>query len=179
MIPRRRLASLPVQPLAFDPIDAARRQWTDHGWSDSSLGMAVVTSVMRAHQIYLARADDVLRPFGLTFARFELLALISFSTSGSLPMNKAGARLQVHPTTITNSVDRLEAQAMVRRRPHETDRRMTLVEILPAGRTQLEEATRALNEGVFSNLGIAEEDMDAIVTLLRKVRFGAGDFEAQ
>ena len=174
----RRLASDPVQPLAFDPIDAARRQWTQHGWNESSLGMAVVTSVMRAHQIYLARVDEVLRPFGLTFARFELLALISFSSAGSLPMNKAGARLQVHPTTITNSVDRLEAQQMVIRRPHDSDRRMTLVEILPAGRALLAEATLALNEHVFSNLGIAEGDMDDIVTLLRKVRFGAGDFEA-
>jgi DNA-binding MarR family transcriptional regulator len=138
--------------------------------------MAVVTSVMRAHQIYLARVDDVLRPFGLTFARYEVLALISFSHAGSLPMNKAGARLQVHPTTITNSVDRLEAQQMVRRRPHATDRRMTLVEILPEGRALLAEATRALNEKVFSDLGIAEADMDAIVTLLEKVRVGAGDF---
>jgi len=168
-----------VQPLAFDPIEAARRQWIDHGWNDSSLGMAVVTSVMRAHSIYLARVDDVLRPFGLTFARYELLALVSFSSSGSLPMNKAGARLQVHPTTITNSVDRLEAQEMVRRRLHATDRRMTLVEILPAGRVRLDEATRALNENVFSNLGVAQADMDSIVTLLQKVRFNAGDFEAQ
>lgn len=141
--------------------------------------MAVVTSVMRAHSIYLARVDDVLRPFGLTFARYELLALVSFSSSGSLPMNKAGARLQVHPTTITNSVDRLEAQEMVRRRLHATDRRMTLVEILPAGRVRLDEATRALNENVFSNLGVAQADMDSIVTLLQKVRFNAGDFEAQ
>jgi len=174
----RRLASVPVQPLAFDPIDAARRQWDEHGWEDASLGMAVVTSVMRAHQIYLARVDEVLRPFGLTFARFELLALVSFSRSGSLPMSKAGARLQVHPTTITNSVDRLEAQRMVRRRPHDTDRRMTLVEILPAGRALLAEATAALNELVFSDLGIDDGDMDAVVTLLRKVRVVAGDFEA-
>ena len=70
--------------------------------------MAAVTSVMRAHQIMLARVDDALRPLGLTFARYELLMLLQFSRTGSLPLSKIGSRLQVHPASVTNVVDRLE-----------------------------------------------------------------------
>jgi DNA-binding MarR family transcriptional regulator len=129
-------------------------------------------------QIYLSRIDEVLRPFGLTFARFELLSLISFSRSGALPLSKAGARLQVHPTSITNSVDRLGAQEMVRRRPRESDRRMTLVEILPAGRDALDGATASLDEKVFMAPGVLGADVGRLFVLLRKVRYVEGDFES-
>jgi len=44
-------------PLPFDPITEARRQWERHGWGDSATGMSIVTSVMRAYQIFLGRGD--------------------------------------------------------------------------------------------------------------------------
>ena len=93
--------------------------------------MAAVTSVFRAQQIYLARIDAVLRPLGLTFARYEVLMLLMFSRAGSLPLSKVGARLQVHPTSVTNAVNRLEEQGLISRVPHPTDRRTTLAEITP------------------------------------------------
>ena len=43
--------------------------------------------------------------------------LLGFSREGALPLGKAGARLQVHQTSVTNAVDRLEAQGFVRRVP--------------------------------------------------------------
>ena len=95
--------------LPFDPIEAARGTWAERGWVDAADGMAAVTSVMRAHQIMLARVDDALRPLGLTFARYELLMLLQFSRTGSLPLSKIGSRLQVHPASVTNVVDRLES----------------------------------------------------------------------
>ena len=64
-------------PLPFDPIEEARRQWEAHGWRGSASGMAAVTSVMRAQQIFLSRVDALLRPFGLTFARYEVLVLLT------------------------------------------------------------------------------------------------------
>ncbi|MHB1711157.1 MAG: MarR family winged helix-turn-helix transcriptional regulator [Acidimicrobiales bacterium] len=167
----------PSIALPFDPIDEARRQWIEHGWDGAAGGMAVVTSVMRVQQIYLARIDAVLRPFGLTFARFELLTLLNFTRAGALPMSKAGARLQVHPTSITNAVDRLEAQGFVRRLPHRTDRRTTLVEIRPAGRRVLGKVTAALNENVFATPGVSPADADKVFALLREVRVTEGDFE--
>ena len=57
------------------------------------------------------------RPYGLTFARFEALALLSFSRRGALPLGKIGDRLQVHPTSVTNTVNRLERDGLVRRAP--------------------------------------------------------------
>jgi DNA-binding MarR family transcriptional regulator len=161
-----------------DPIAEAQRQWVAHDWEPAATGMAVVTSVMRVHQIYLARVNELLAPYGLTFARFELLALLGFTRRGSLPMKKIGVRLQVHPASITNAVDRLEEQGLVRRVAREDDRRSTLVEILPRGRRVVERATRALNATVFESPGLSRADAEKLVALLGSVRAAHGDFEA-
>jgi DNA-binding MarR family transcriptional regulator len=165
--------------LPFDPITEAARQWERHGWDQSVSGMSVVTSVMRVYQIFLGRADALLRPFGLTFARYELLMLLMFSSRGSMPMGKLSARLQVHPTSVTSAVDRLEAQGYVRRIPHTTDRRATLAEILPSGRSLAEAATLEMNKHFFEDPGLSTDEAAELFELLRKLRLHAGDFAAE
>ncbi len=162
--------------MRLDPIAEARRQWDAHGWGDAADGMAAVTSVMRAQQIMQARVDEVLRPFGLTFARYELLMLLHFSSHGSLPVKKASERLQVHPTSVTNAVDRLEAARLVLRRPHATDGRAILVEVTAAGRHLALEATAELNRRVFAEPGLAPGKVRTLVGTLRELRQRAGDF---
>jgi DNA-binding MarR family transcriptional regulator len=166
----------PAKPLTFDPIAEARRQWEAHGWSDAADGMAAVTSVFRAQQIYLARIDEVLRPLGLTFARYEVLMLLVFSREAALPLNKVGSRLQVHPTSVTNAVDRLEAQHLIRRVPHPTDRRTTLAQLLDAGRELALTATDELNRRVFSQPHLDGADVAALVATVERLRLDAGDF---
>ena len=91
--------------------------------------MAAVTSIMRAQQILLGELDALLRPYGLTFARYEALVLLTFSRRGALPLGLIGERLMVHPTSVTNIIDRLERQQMVIRRPNPADGRGRLAEI--------------------------------------------------
>ena len=166
----------PAVPLPFDPIQEARRQWEVHGWADAAPGMAAVTSVIRAQQIYLARVDRVLRPLNLTFARYEVLMVLLFSRAGSLPLNKLGSRLQVHPTSITNAVDRLEEHGLLRRVPHPTDGRTTLAEITPAGRKVAEAATESINDDVFTAPGLDPDEVSTLVAVLQALRRSAGDF---
>ncbi|GAB2702188.1 MarR family winged helix-turn-helix transcriptional regulator [Nocardia thraciensis] len=165
------------RPLPLDPIEEAHRQWTTHGWGEVADGMAAVTSLVRAQQIVMARVDEALRPSGLTFSRYELLMLLSFSKTGALPMAMASARLQVHPTSVTNTVDRLEAAHLVKRVPHPSDRRATLIEITDAGRELVAEATRELNERVFALPGLPPDRLQQLLQLLAEFRRSAGDFD--
>ncbi|HAN70989.1 MAG TPA: MarR family transcriptional regulator [Actinobacteria bacterium] len=162
--------------LDSDPIEEARRQWVSHGWENAADGMAAVTSIVRAQQIVLQRIDTVLRPLDLTFARYEILTLLSFTRNGSLPMTKMGALLQVHPTSVTSAVDRLEGQGFVERVPHPTDRRAVLASITEAGRARALAATTALNGQVFEQLGITEHQINQLRGVLRALRANAGDF---
>jgi DNA-binding MarR family transcriptional regulator len=164
-------------PLTFDPIAEARRQWEERWGDDPAPAMAAVTSVMRAHQILLARLNELLAPWGLTFARYEALMLLRFSSRGALPLGKMGDRLQVHRASVTNVVDRLAAQGLVDRAQHEQDRRAVLAVITEEGRRVADEATLRLNEELFGTRPLSAEACEGLVAMLSPLRAGAGDFE--
>jgi DNA-binding MarR family transcriptional regulator len=138
--------------------------------------MAAVTSIMRAQQLLLAELDALLRPYGLTFARYEALVLLTFSREGALPLRVMGERLMVHPTSVTNTIDRLEAAGMVLRKPNPDDGRGRLAEITQAGRDAVQAATRDLMAADFGLPGYSEADLESLFTLLRGLRVSAGDF---
>jgi DNA-binding MarR family transcriptional regulator len=160
--------------LPFDPVARAERLWRRRWGAGDSMGAA--TSIMRVQQLLLARYDDALRPYGLTFARYEALVLLTFSRNGRLPMRVMGDRLQLHPTSVTNIVDRLQADGLVLRTPHPTDRRATLVEITDAGTALLERATTSVTEIDFGLSGLTAEEEIQLTELLGRVRRAAGDF---
>ena len=165
----------PGSRLPFDPIAEARRQWLRR-WGAAE-PMAAATSIMRAQQIVIARVDGMLRPFQLTFARYEALVLLAFTRNGSLPLGKMGERLMVHPTSVTNTVNRLESQGLVRRVPHPTDGRTILAEITPEGRRLMEKATDVLVQARFGLESLSDEEATALTQLVRTLRVAAGDFD--
>ncbi|SOD72007.1 DNA-binding MarR family transcriptional regulator [Jatrophihabitans sp. GAS493] len=160
----------------IDPIYEARRQWAAHGWDDAADGMAIVTGITRVHQIFMGRVDAVLRPMGLTFARYELLVLLSFSRKGAMTMKRIGSLLQVHPTSVTSVVDRLESQGFVQRRADTDDGRSVRVHLLKPGRRIAAEATEVLNAEVFEKLGLKSRDLQSLARILTGIRSSAGDF---
>jgi len=166
-------------PLDFDPIDEARRQWRSH-WGQSAVpSMAAVTSLMRVQQIVNARLGELLRPWQLTFPRYEALMLLYYSRNGSLPLGKMGERLQVHRTSITNLIDGLEGLGLVTRTPHDHDRRTTLAAITDAGRKVAEDATEVLNAEKFGTAPLTRDELGTLFDVLRRVRLDADDFAEQ
>ena len=161
------------QPLQFDPIAEARRQWVAHDLVEP-LAMVGATSIMRAQQLVSAEIERALGSFGLTFSRWELLMLLSFSRSGSLPITKAGHRLMIHPTGVSKLVDKLEAQGLVRRERDPGDRRTTLASILPAGRELAERAGKAV-AAVRFGLDLGDDDLETLISVLQRHRRAAGD----
>lgn len=164
-----------VVDAAPDPIELARRNWVDAGWADAADGMALVTSIMRVQQLLLGRIESLLRPYDLTFARFEVLRLLAFSRRGELPVGKLGERLQVHPASVTNAVQRLEQAGLVSRRPNPTDGRGVLAAITEPGRSLVERCTEVLNREVFEPLGVDAADVTEGIEMLRRLRLGLGD----
>ncbi|MDA0637675.1 MarR family transcriptional regulator [Nonomuraea sp. MCN248] len=160
--------------LPFDPIDRAAETWRAHFGASSA--MAAVTSIMRAHQILLSQLDSLLKPYDLTFARYEALVLLTFSKTGVLPLWKIGERLMVHPTSVTNTVSRLERSGLVRRMPNPRDGRGVLAEITPAGRDVVRRATDDLMAAEFGLEMYAESELGRMFDLLRTLRVAAGDF---
>lgn len=164
--------------LPFDPIEEAARNWQRRGWGAVD-AMRAATTITRVHQVLHARIDAALDPLGLNFSRFEVLALLSFTREGRLPMGKIGARLQVHPASVTNTVTRLEADGLVERSPHETDRRATLARLLPPGRAKAESGAEVLAAIDYGLGGLDLAAFSAGYDTLTAYRHRNGDFDEQ
>jgi DNA-binding MarR family transcriptional regulator len=161
-------------PLSFDPIAEAARQWALR-W-ERVPAMHAVTSLMRVQQLVIARLDAILKPHGLTFARYEALVLLVFSSRGSLPLGKMGERLQVHPTSVTSIVRRLADDGLIARTRHPDDGRGVLAEITPRGRAVVEAATVDLVASDFALEALTDKQLTDLSALLAPVRRAAGDF---
>ncbi|HEX6338743.1 MAG TPA: MarR family transcriptional regulator [Jiangellaceae bacterium] len=160
--------------LAFDPIERAASIWRDRfGPADA---MAAATSVMRVQQLLLAEFDRICKPYGVTFARYEALVLLSFSRTGALPMAKIGERLMVHPTSVTNIIQRLEAAGFVIREPNPRDGRGTLARITDLGADIVDKVTKELMDADFGLGSLDAAGRARLFDVLRDVRLAAGDF---
>ncbi|MFJ9849934.1 MarR family winged helix-turn-helix transcriptional regulator [Streptomyces sp. NPDC101150] len=160
--------------LAFDPIARADELWQRRWGAVPS--MAAITSIMRAQQILLGEVDAVVKPYGLTFARYEALVLLTFSKAGELPMSKIGERLMVHPTSVTNTVDRLVKSGLVAKRPNPNDGRGTLASITEKGRRVCDVATQDLMAMDFGLGAYDADECSEIFAMLRPLRVASGDF---
>ena len=166
---------MPTDPkLPFDPIERAGDIWSSRIGEATSMKLA--TSIMRVQQLIIAELDAALKPYGITFARYEVLVLLSFSSTGRLPLSKIGERLMVHPTSVTNAMDRLEAQGLVKRVADIEDRRRTFAELTPEGEKVLAKATEQIMSIDFAIKGLDAEQQDKTYDLLRNLRSSAGDF---
>ena len=157
---RIRLRRMPDRP--FDPIAEARRQWVAHWGEGPAPSMSAVTAVMRVQQILMTRLNRLLKPYGLTFPRYEALMILRLSRRGALPLGKVGERLQVHPTSVTNLIDGLERDAR--------DRRATLAQITEHGREVADAATDVLNAASFGSAPLQDAELETVSEILRALR---------
>lgn len=164
------------RPLGFDPIAKLGQQWREHGWVSAAGGIEFYASVTRAYQIMLNRGETIVRPFGLSWARFEVLMLLLFSERETLALGKIGEQLQVRPGAVTNSIDRLEADRLVKRKPDPTDGRTTLAVLTARGRKLALKVADQLEKTVFNDLELPGADVAELVRLLHQFRAAAGDF---
>lgn len=161
----------------MDPIKEAHRLWVENGWEDCADGLAAVTLIMRVRQVLTKRADQVLAPIQLTFPRYEVLVRLYFN-DGSLPLAHLGKQLELHQTSVTSLIDKLEAQGLVQRTPHPTDRRSTIAKMTPTGRALVQKAISRLNSELFGDLGLTSAEVHVLISALTKMRRTWGDVAA-
>lgn len=158
----------------FDLMAETRRNWDERGLRESE-AMVAATSLARAHQIVLGRINAALGEHDLTFSRYEALALLSFARNSSMGMARIGERLQVHPTSVTSTIDRLERDDLVSRAPNPDDRRSILVTLTNTGREALDKATASL-EAIRWGMGdVGDSELEHLTAGLAHIRASAGD----
>ncbi|MBZ8176499.1 MarR family transcriptional regulator [Corynebacterium poyangense] len=153
----------------LETLAEAKRQWAKRHSDTAAEGLVTISWIIRGADILRRGAEDVLKPFGVTFNQFELLTMLSYSRAGGLPMSKINSRLQLPPPSLTHLVGKLDAKGLVTRVPNDKDRRSTLVSISESGLELLERSTKHVNE-YFENVGLNQQDQQSLCRLMAKLR---------
>ena len=109
-------------------------------------------------------------PLGITPDQFTILRWLAESEEEGLTQSDLTQHMASDPNTITATVRRMEVAGLIRRTPHETDRRAKRVTILPEGRRVFLEAQALaleLQKTVLSPLSRAESAL--FLELLERV----------
>ena len=163
----------------FDVVEASRRVWLARWEPEAASGMAVFVSILRSYQLLNDQVNDVMRNHDLTFARYEVLAWLATDPESSLTLSWISKTLRIPPATVTNIIDRLEDEQLVRRVPHPSDARTTLAEITPRGRRLADDATRDLNAIVYEGVDLSEAKRRQLVELLTELRAKGKEFDVE
>jgi DNA-binding MarR family transcriptional regulator len=161
----------------FDVVEASRRVWLDRWEPESASGMAVYTSILRSYQLLNHEVGQVMKAHGLTFARYEVLTWLATDPDSALTLSWISKTLRIPPPTVTDIIDRLEEERLVRRMPHPSDARTTLAAITPRGRNVATNATRDLNSVVYGHIGLSERQRAELVELLTELRANGNEFD--
>ncbi len=163
----------------FDVVEASRRVWLDRWEPEAASGMAVYAAILRSYQLLNHEVGQVMKAHGLSFARYEVLTWLATDPDSALTLRWISKSLRIPPPTVTDIIDRLEAEKLVRRMPHPSDARTTLAVITPRGRNMATDATRDLNELVYGRIGLSERQRNQLVALLTELRANGNEFDVE
>jgi DNA-binding MarR family transcriptional regulator len=139
-------------------IDYSRR-WRESFGRDAEYAIAV--EALRVSRVVTRGIEKVLRRHDLTMAQWTILTIVSFTDDQRMPLGKLAEIIDVHPSTVSSAVDKLEHGGwMTRELP---DRRTVLAALSPSGIARLGPVEQEL---IAANFGLAPiddpKDVDAI-----------------
>jgi DNA-binding MarR family transcriptional regulator len=167
------------EPAPFDVVEASRRVWLREWKPEAASGMAVFTAILRSYQLLSDEVARVMRHHDLTFARYEVLTWLAVDPESSLALSWISKTLRIPPATVTDIIDRLERDKLVRRVAHPSDARTTLAVITPRGRRVARSATAELNTTVYEPVGLPEERRHHLTDLLSELRASGREFDLE
>jgi len=119
---------------------------------------ALVFSLLGTAGAVAARLDAAVRPLGLSLAKAGVLRLLA-QAKQPLLLHELAEHEGCVRSNITQLVDRLEKDGLVRRRGDATDHRRVRAVLTPAGRQAYARAMRALTQeqrAILSALGVED-----------------------
>ncbi len=124
--------------------------------------------LLRAGAAVQAHLDARLAQAGLSVPRLAALSVLR--AGDPLPLSQVAERLACVKSNITQLVDRLEADGLVRRIADPNDRRSRLAELTAAGRTACDAGMRLREQAEQELLArLEDEDVRTLAVLMDKL----------
>ncbi|MEL0439136.1 MarR family winged helix-turn-helix transcriptional regulator [Phycobacter sp. K97] len=160
----------------MDHVDFVTQQWERERPDLDVTAMGIIGRVGRLYLAYQAEMQKTFQRFGLNAAKFDVLATL----------RRAGAPYELSPGnllratmvasgTMTNRIDRLEADGLVARKVNPADSRSFLICLTEEGMALIDQAVEAhvaTQTGLLERM--ASEDVEQFKVLLSKALVSAG-----
>jgi DNA-binding MarR family transcriptional regulator len=117
------------------------------------------------------RRREVSEALGMSFGRTRAIRRLA---RAPMSMGELAAALGIDPPNATVLVDDLEAQGLVRRRAHPTDRRTKVVEATRKGKTLARRADEILATPPAALSALSGDDLDTLRRILESVSADGG-----
>ena len=116
--------------------------------------------------------EDVVKDSGLTTTQAHIIDIVGHS--GSIKMKDLAEKTGVTTGTLTVAADRLEERKLLKRKPHESDRRSYLIELTSEGESYFKQHHKfhlRMTEDLVSDLTETEQEIFAgiIEKMLKKI----------
>jgi DNA-binding MarR family transcriptional regulator len=132
---------------------------------------SVVFSLLGTAQAVETRLEEAARSAGLSLAKLGVLRLLA-QASRPLPLSELATIQHCVRSNITQLMDRLEKDGLVRRRRDPDDKRGVLAELTPAGRQAHAKGMRALVEAQHAIMsGLNANDVANLKSALKALEF--------
>lgn len=124
-----------------DLVGRGIAQWRAERPDLDSSGKAVVGRLLRLEEVVLRRMNDALKPFGLKYHEYAVLATLRVAGAPyCLSPSRLGATLLFTSGGLSNLIKRLEASGMVTRSTHPEDGRGVLIKLTAKGKRLADKA---------------------------------------
>jgi DNA-binding MarR family transcriptional regulator len=143
-----------------------RREKDDAGRDAASDLSREVWTLMSDLVLDHQRRRQVAEAVGLSFSRTRAVRRVADTP---MSMSELAAALGIDRPNATVLVDDLEAQGLVRRQPHPTDRRTKMVEATRKGKNLATRATAVLGTPPAGLSALDAEDLEALRRILARV----------
>jgi DNA-binding MarR family transcriptional regulator len=114
--------------------------------------------------------DETLDEHGLSSGEWHALGKLARAPNGRRAAGELAAAVELSSAAMTNRLDRLEKEGLVRRVPDERDRRSVQIEVTPAGKALYERAVgaQAAKEAIVAE-ALTARQQDELNDLLRRL----------
>jgi len=138
--------------------------------SNLSLDEKVLMGIVRVSELFKKKASEIFKNYGLTFAQYNVLRVLSSSDSGANTVTNVSRIMLVTGANMTGISKRMERDGFLLRKRHPTDERVTLLEITPKGRQALQNIMPEKENFIAALVGdLPEAEKDKILEVLRQL----------
>lgn len=141
----------------------------DTNLEGTGAGSQTISSLLRAAHALEDKVEATLATEGLSSPKFAVLTAL-VDAGEPVALGELATRLSCVKSNVTQMVDRLEADGLVRRVADETDRRSVKAEVTPLGRERQQAGAAVIGalEARFSH-AVRSEDRSALARMLNSI----------